>query len=148
MTGYFVKAAALALAVAVLAGLLKGRQASLAAALTLGGCAALFYFAALLLQPVRSFCSELAQTAGVAEAYLRPVLKCTGIALLTEAQYRALQELGEFDVKTSSWIETPVEVRALGGALFCDRRFNRVFTFHNGAESYYASRGFRGSLRV
>ena len=71
-----------------------------------------------------------------------------GIALLTEAQYRALQELGEFDVKTSSWIETPVEVRALGGALFCDRRFNRVFTFHNGAESYYASRGFRGSLRV
>ena len=84
MTGYFVKAAALALAVAVLAGLLKGRQASLAAALTLGGCAALFYFAALLLQPVRSFCSELAQTAGVAEAYLRPVLKCTGIALLTE----------------------------------------------------------------
>ena len=82
MTGYFVKAAALALAVAVLAGLLKGRQASLAAALTLGGCAALVYFAALLLQPVRNFCSELAQTAGVAEAYLRPVLKCTGIALL------------------------------------------------------------------
>ena len=71
-----------------------------------------------------------------------------GIALLTEAQYRALQELGEFDVKTSSWIETPVEVRALGGALFCDRRFNRVFTFHNGAESYYASGGFRRSLRV
>ena len=61
---------------------------------------------------------------------------------------RAAWELGEFDVKTSSWIETPVEVRALGGALFCDRRFNRVFTFHNGAESYYASRGFRGSLRV
>ncbi|MDB1777950.1 MULTISPECIES: DUF4256 domain-containing protein [Eggerthella] len=71
-----------------------------------------------------------------------------GIALLTEAQYRALQELGEFDVKTSSWIETPAEVRALGGALFCDRRFNRVFTFHNGAESYYASGGFRRSLRV
>ena len=71
-----------------------------------------------------------------------------GIELLTEAQYRALQELGEFDAKTSSWIETPESVRALGGALFCDRRYNRVFTFHNGAESYYASRGFRGSLRV
>lgn len=71
-----------------------------------------------------------------------------GIELLTEAQYRALQELGEFDTKTSSWIETPEPVRALGGALFCDRRYNRVFTFHNGAESYYASRGFRGSLRV
>lgn len=71
-----------------------------------------------------------------------------GIELLTEAQYRALQELGEFDAKTSSWIETPEPVRALGGALFCDRRYDRVFTFHNGAESYYASRGFRGSLRV
>ena len=71
-----------------------------------------------------------------------------GIELLTEAQYRALQELGEFDTKTSSWIETPEPVRALGGALFCDRRYDRVFTFHNGAESYYASRGFRGSLRV
>ena len=71
-----------------------------------------------------------------------------GIELLSEAQYRALQELGEFDLKTSSWIETPQPVRALGGALFCDRRYDRVFTFHNGAESYYASRGFRGSLRV
>lgn len=71
-----------------------------------------------------------------------------GVGLLTEAQYRALQELGEFDLKTSSWIETPEPVRALGGALFCDRRYGRVFTFHNGAESYYASRGFRGSLRV
>ena len=72
-----------------------------------------------------------------------------GIALLTEAQYRALQELGSSaSRRRAGWIETPVEVRALGGALFCDRRFNRVFTFHNGAESYYASRGFRGSLRV
>lgn len=71
-----------------------------------------------------------------------------GVELLTEEQYRALQELGEFDVKTSSWIATPESVRALGGALFCDRRFGRVFTFHNGAESYYASRGFRAALRV
>lgn len=71
-----------------------------------------------------------------------------GVEMLTEAQYYALQELGEFDVKTSSWVETPEPMRMLGGALFCDRRFNRVFTFHNGAESYYASRGFRASLRV
>ncbi len=69
-----------------------------------------------------------------------------GIALLTEEQYRALQALGEFDRKTSSWIATPAEVRALGGALFCDRRYGRVFVYHNGAESYYAARGFRGSL--
>lgn len=71
-----------------------------------------------------------------------------GIELLTEAQYRALQALGAFDAKTSSWIATPPDVRALGGALFCDRRYGRVFTYHNGAPSYYASRGFRGSLRV
>lgn len=71
-----------------------------------------------------------------------------GIDLLTEAQYRDLQRVGEFDMKTSSWIETPPEVRALGGALFCDRRYGQVFVYHNGAESYYASRGFRGSLRV
>ena len=71
-----------------------------------------------------------------------------GIELLTEEQYRVLQELGEFDVKTSSWIETPPEVRALGGALFCDRRYGRVFVYHNGAQSYYAARGFRASLRV
>jgi len=71
-----------------------------------------------------------------------------GIDLLTEAQYRALQEIGEFDTKTSSWIRTPSEVRALGGALFCDRRYGRVFVYHNGAQSYYAARGFRGSLRV
>ena len=71
-----------------------------------------------------------------------------GIALLTEAQYRGLQDLGEFDRKTSSWIATPPEVRQLGGALFCDRRYGRVFTYHNGAESYYAARGFRGCLMV
>ena len=71
-----------------------------------------------------------------------------GIALLTEAQYRALQTLGEFDLKTSSWIATPPEIRALGGALFCDRRYGAVFTYHNGAQSYYAARGFRGRLAV
>ncbi len=71
-----------------------------------------------------------------------------GIELLTEAQYRNLQELGEFDTKTSSWIDTPPELRALGGALFCDRRYDRVFVYHNGAHSYYAARGFRGLLRV
>jgi len=71
-----------------------------------------------------------------------------GIALLTEEQYRELQKLGEFDKKTSSWIATPAEVRELGGALFCDRRYNKVFVYHNGAESYYAARGFRGSLLV
>ncbi|MBI3396668.1 MAG: DUF4256 domain-containing protein [Spirochaetia bacterium] len=71
-----------------------------------------------------------------------------GIALLTEEEYRALQELGEFDTKTSSWIETPARIRKLGGALFADRRYDTVFVYHNGAESYYAVRGFRGSLRV
>lgn len=71
-----------------------------------------------------------------------------GIELLTEAEYRALQELGSFDTKTSSWIQTPDDVRALGGALFCDRRYGKVFVYHNGAQSYYAARGFRGSLRV
>ena len=71
-----------------------------------------------------------------------------GIDLLTEAQYRALQELGEFDAKTSSWIRTPADIRSLGGALFCDRRYGKVFVYHNGAQSYYAARGFRGSLRV
>lgn len=70
------------------------------------------------------------------------------IELLTEAEYRALQQLDEFDTKTSSWIQTPPEIRKLGGALFCDRRYNTVFLYHNGAESYYAARGFRGSLRV
>lgn len=71
-----------------------------------------------------------------------------GVELLSEPQYRALQALGEFDTKTSSWVATPDDVRARGGALFCDRRYGRVFTYHNGAESYYAARGFRGLMRV
>jgi hypothetical protein len=71
-----------------------------------------------------------------------------GIELLTEEQYRELQKLGNFDSKTSSWVKTPADIRKLGGALFCDRRYNTVFVYHNGAESYYAARGFRGSLRV
>ena len=71
-----------------------------------------------------------------------------GIELLTEEEYRALQKLGEFDLKTSSWIKTPLEIRKLGGALFCDRRYDTVFVYHNGAQSYYAARGFRGLLRV
>jgi len=71
-----------------------------------------------------------------------------GIELLSEAQYRALQQLGEFDIKTSSWIATPRDVRSLGGALFCDRRYGKVFVYHNGAQSYYAARGFRGRLLV
>jgi hypothetical protein len=71
-----------------------------------------------------------------------------GIDLLTEDQYRDLQKLGEFDTKTSSWIATPPEIRALGGALFGDRRFGKVFIYHNGAQSYYAARGFRGSFRI
>ena len=71
-----------------------------------------------------------------------------GIELLTEEEYRVLQKLGTFDTKTSSWVKTPPEVRKLGGALFCDRRYGRVFVYHNGAQSYYAARGFRGSLRA
>jgi hypothetical protein len=71
-----------------------------------------------------------------------------GIELLTEAEYRALQELGEFDTTTSSWVATPPDIRRLGGALFCDRRYGAVFVYHNGADSYYGARGFRGSLRV
>jgi Protein of unknown function (DUF4256) len=71
-----------------------------------------------------------------------------GIELLTEVQYRALQQLGNFDTKTSSWLETPAEIRKLGGAIFADRRYDHVFVYHNGAQSYYAVRGFRGSLRV
>ncbi len=71
-----------------------------------------------------------------------------GIEILTEEEYRALQELGSFDTKTSSWVKTPAAVRKLGGALFCDRRYNTIFVYHNEAESYYAARAFRGSLRV
>ena len=71
-----------------------------------------------------------------------------GVEILTEEQYRELQKLGEFDLKTSSWVKTPGEIRKLGGALFCDRRYDTVFVYHNGADSYYAARGFRGSLRV
>ncbi len=71
-----------------------------------------------------------------------------GIELLTEEQYRDLQKLGNFDIKTSSWVKTPAEIRKHGGALFCDRRYDHVFVYHNGAESYYGVRGFRGSLRV
>jgi hypothetical protein len=71
-----------------------------------------------------------------------------GIELLTEEQYRELQKLGSFDTKTSSWVKTPADIRKLGGAIFCDRRYDHVFVYHNGAESYYAARGFRGSLRV
>lgn len=71
-----------------------------------------------------------------------------GIEMLTEEEYRELQKLGDFDTKTSSWVQTPDEIRKLGGALFCDRRYNTVFTYHNGAESYYAVRGFRGKLKV
>jgi hypothetical protein len=71
-----------------------------------------------------------------------------GIEILTEAQYRQLQKLGAFDLKTSSWVQTPAAIRKLGGALFCDRRYEQVFVYHNGAESYYAARGFRGILKV
>ena len=76
------------------------------------------------------------------------VAAAMGVELLTEEQYRELQKLGEFDAKTSSWVKTPAAIRKLGGALFCDRRFDTVFLYHNGAESYYAARGFRGWLRV
>jgi len=76
------------------------------------------------------------------------VAAAMGIELLTEEEYRELQKLGDFDTKTSSWVKTPLDIRKLGGAVFCDRRYGTVFLYHNGAESYYAARGFRGSLRV
>lgn len=76
------------------------------------------------------------------------IANAMGIELLTEQQYRELQKLGSFDLKTSSWVETPATIRKLGGALFCDRRYDTVFVYHNGADSYYGVRGFRGSLRV
>jgi len=71
-----------------------------------------------------------------------------GVEILSEEEYRELQQLGEFDTKTSSWVKTPSDIRELGGAVFCDRRYNHVFLYHNGAESYYGARGFRGMLRV
>jgi hypothetical protein len=71
-----------------------------------------------------------------------------GIEMLSEEQYRELQMLGSFDARTSSWVKTPPAIRTLGGAIFCDRRYGQVFTYHNGAESYYAARGFRGALKV
>jgi hypothetical protein len=71
-----------------------------------------------------------------------------GVEILTEAQYRELQTLGEFDTKTSSWVQTPPDIRTRGGAIFCDRRYDHVFTYHNGSESYYAARAFRGALKV
>ncbi len=74
--------------------------------------------------------------------------KGIGIEMIDEDEYRELQKLGEFDLKTSSWVATPPEVRKLGGAIFCDRRYGRVFTYHNGAESYYAARGFRGKIKI
>ncbi|NTW09214.1 MAG: DUF4256 domain-containing protein, partial [Anaerolineaceae bacterium] len=76
------------------------------------------------------------------------VAAAMGIEILMEEEYRHLQSLGKFDTKTSSWVKTPAEIRKLGGALFCDRRYDHVFTYHNGAESYYGVRGFRGSLKV
>ena len=100
----------------------------------------------------RSFCYDRealeARKANKPENNALDVAAAMGIELLTEEQYRALQKLGEFDTKTSSWLQTPAEVRKLGGALFGDRRYARVFVYHNGADSYYAARGFRGWLRV
>lgn len=82
------------------------------------------------------------------EANALDLAAAMGVEILTEEQYRALQKLGAFDTKTSSWVKTPAEIRKLGGALFCDRRYDHVFVYHNGAESYYGARGFRGALRV
>lgn len=100
----------------------------------------------------RSLCYDRAALDSRKEAKPRSsvveMAESLGIELLTEEQYRELQKLGEFDTKTSSWISTPHDLRSLGGALFCDRRYGRVFVYHNGAQSYYASRAFRGLLRV
>ena len=100
----------------------------------------------------RSFCYDRAAWQSRKEAKPKnnaiDAAAAMGAEILTEDQYRQLQQLGEFDTKTSSWIATPAKIRELGGALFCDRRFDTVFTYHNGAESYYAARGFRCSLKV
>lgn len=100
----------------------------------------------------RSFCYDRAAWQSRKEAKPKnnavDAAAAIGAAILTEDQYRQLQQLGEFDTKTSSWIDTPSKIRQLGGALFCDRRFDTVFTYHNGAESYYAARAFRCSLHV
>jgi hypothetical protein len=100
----------------------------------------------------RSFCYDGAAMRGRKEHppknNAEEMAEAIGVDLLTEEQYRQLQQLGEFDLKTSSWIKTPEKIRKLGGALFCDRRYDTVFLYHNGADSYYAARGFRGSLHV
>jgi hypothetical protein len=100
----------------------------------------------------RSFCYDLegmeSRKEHKPENNAMEMAAAMGIELLTEEQYRAMQELGNFDTKTSSWIKTPAAIRKLGGALFADRRYNHVFVYHNGAQSYYAGRAFRGSLRV
>ena len=100
----------------------------------------------------RSLCFDPEALASRKEAKPRDgalnMAKAMGVELLSEEEYRALQELGEFDTTTSSWVQTPAKIRKLGGALFCDRRYDTVFTYHNGAESYYAARGFRASLKV
>lgn len=100
----------------------------------------------------RSFCYDRAAWESRKEAKPKnnavDVATEMGVELLTEEQYRQLQTLGAFDLKTSSWVQTPAAIRKLGGSIFCDRRYDTVFTYHNGAESYYAARGFRGSLRV
>ena len=100
----------------------------------------------------RSFCFDAEALASRKEAKPKnsavAAASAMGVELLSEEQYRALQKLGAFDLKTSSWVQTPPQIRKLGGALFCDRRYDTVFVYHNGAESYYAARGFRAALRV
>ena len=100
----------------------------------------------------RSFCYDRqaleSRKANKPKNNVMDMVAAMGIELLTEEQYRELQQFGDFDTKTSSWVKTPADIRKLGGALFCDRRYGKVFVYHNGAESYYAARGFRGSLRI